>query len=161
LAGLGDATATGAALAHSTPDWIAERLFAALGPDRARGVLRAANEPAESAIRWNPLRGPRSPLEAELPAARHGDPLLPGAYVLEEPFALEDSAAWADGRAIAQSRASMIPARVLDPQPGERILDLCAAPGAKATHIAALAENQAEVVAVELRPARAEALRQL
>jgi len=161
LASLPDGTAAEAALAHSVPDWIAERLFAAVAPDLARGVLRAANEPAESAMRWNPLRGPRATLEAELPPERHGDPLLPEAYVLDAPFALEESAAWARGRAIAQSRASMLPARVLDPRPGERILDLCGAPGAKATHIAALTGNRAEVVSVELRPARAEALRRL
>jgi 16S rRNA (cytosine967-C5)-methyltransferase len=47
---------------------------------------------------------------------------------------------------------------VLDPQPGERVLDLCAAPGAKASHIAALMGNRGEVVAVELHERRAEAL---
>jgi 16S rRNA (cytosine967-C5)-methyltransferase len=46
-------------------------------------------------------------------------------------------------------------ARILDPQPGERILDLCSAPGTKATHIAALTSNQAQVGAVEANPARA------
>ena len=44
----------------------------------------------------------------------------------------------------------MLPALVLDPQPGERILDLCAAPGAKATHLAALTLNRAEIVCVEV-----------
>lgn len=60
---------------------------------------------------------------------------------------------------MAQSRASMLPARVLMPRPGERVLDLCAAPGAKATQLAALADGQAQIVAVELHPARAAALR--
>ena len=86
---------------------------------------------------------------------------MPEAYVLAGPFALEESEAWARGRAMGQSRASMLPARALAPEPGERILDLCAAPGAKATHLAALAANGARVTAVELRPARAEALRAL
>ena len=45
--------------------------------------------------------------------------------VLEAPFALEESAAWRDGRVMAQSRASMLPAHALNPMPGERILDLC------------------------------------
>jgi 16S rRNA (cytosine967-C5)-methyltransferase len=161
LESLGDRDPAAAALAHSAPDWIARRLFAALGPAGARGVLAAANHPAESALRWNPLRGPRASLEAELPPGWRGDPLLPEAVVLTAPFALEESAAWGRGRALGQSRASMLPARALDPRPAERVLDLCAAPGAKATHLAALARNGARVTAVELHPARAEILRGL
>jgi 16S rRNA (cytosine967-C5)-methyltransferase len=160
LDGLDDDDPAAAALRHSFPDWIAVRLFAALGPEDAVGVMAAANRRPESALRWNPLRGPRATLLAELPAW-HGDPLLPEAVVLEGPFALESSAAWARGRAMGQSRASMLPARALDPRPRERVLDLCAAPGAKATHLAALTQNGAEVVAVELHPARARALRAL
>jgi 16S rRNA (cytosine967-C5)-methyltransferase len=57
-----------------------------------------------------------------------------------------------------QSRASMLVARALDPRPGERVLDLCAAPGAKTTHLAALMRGEGEVVAVEADPDRAEAL---
>jgi 16S rRNA (cytosine967-C5)-methyltransferase len=52
----------------------------------------------------------------------------------------------------------MLVSRVLDPQPGERVLDLCAAPGAKTTHMAALMEGRGEVVAVEAHAGRAEAL---
>ena len=158
---LPDVTAREAALAHSVPDWIAERLFEALGPDDARATLRAANLASESAVRWNPLRGPRAALEELLPAGTVRDDTVTEAYRLTEPFALEDSAVWERGLAIGQSRASMLPALALDPQPGERILDLCAAPGAKATHLAALALNRAEVVCVEVRPARAASLRAL
>jgi 16S rRNA (cytosine967-C5)-methyltransferase len=161
LAGLADDDPEGAALRHSVPDWIARRLFAALGPERARAELAAANLPAETALRWNPLRGPRAPLEAELPAGWTRDALLPEAYVVPGPFALEETRAWARGLALAQSRASMIPARILDPRPRERILDLCAAPGAKATHLAALARNACRLTAVELHPGRARALRRL
>ncbi len=149
-----------AALANSFPDWIAAGLEQSLGADDAAQVMAAANRAPESAIRWNPLRGERAALEAEVPAW-HGDPLLPEALVLDEPFALEDSQAFADGLAMAQSRASMIPARALDPQPGERVLDLCAAPGAKATHLQALAGGGADLVAVELHASRADGLRAL
>jgi 16S rRNA (cytosine967-C5)-methyltransferase len=155
LASLGDGDA---ALRHSFPDWIADGLVRSLGAADAEAVMAAANQPSESAVRWNTLRGPREALEAELPPW-HGDPLVPEAMVLEQPFALEDSAAWREGRVMAQSRASMLPARVLMPRPGERVLDLCAAPGAKATQLAALAEGKAQIVAVELHPARAKALR--
>jgi len=159
VAGLdGDPETVG--IRYSMPDWIVDGLQASLGPE-AEGVMAAANEPAESALRWNPLRGPRSELERALPVGWHDDPPLPEALVLEGPFGIEDSPLWEQGRAIGQSRASMIPARVLDPVPGERILDLCAAPGAKSTHLAALADNRAEIVCVELHASRARALEAL
>ena len=59
-----------------------------------------------------------------------------------------------------QSRASMLVARVLDPRPRERVLDLCAAPGAKTTHLAALMGDAGEIVAVERHPGRAASLRE-
>ncbi len=63
-----------------------------------------------------------------------------------------------EGLVMPQSRASMLVARALDPRPGERVLDLCAAPGAKTTHLAALMQDEGEVVAVEADAARAEAI---
>ena len=162
LAGLDAEGAEGGALRHSMPDWIAERLVASLGAEDAMLTMAAAGEPAESALRWNPLRGPRAGLESELPSEGwRRDGLVPEAYVLSAPFALEDSRAWARGLAMGQSRASQLVARIVDPRPGERVLDLCAAPGAKATHLAALANGGARVTAVELRPARARQLREL
>lgn len=161
LGSLSDETPALAAVLHSVPDWMAVRLFDALGADAARGVLAAANAPAESALRWNPLAGTRAELEALLPEHARRDATLDDAYVVEGRFALEESPIWSRGLALGQSRASMLPALALAPQAGERILDLCAAPGAKATQMAALTANGAEIVCVEIRPARASALRTL
>jgi 16S rRNA (cytosine967-C5)-methyltransferase len=148
------------AVRHSMPDWIATRLARDLG-DQAEAVMEAANRPAQTALRWNPLRGPRSTVERALPAtARRGD-IAPEAYVIDGPFDLEGSALWRQGRVMGQSQASMIPARVLAPQPLERVLDLCSAPGAKATQLAALSRNAADIVAVELHESRARAVRAL
>lgn len=159
---LGDTTLADAAIRHSVPDWIARALSDALGTSDARAVLAASNEASERVIRWNPLRGSREEFEALLPvghwtrAARIDD-----AYVLDVPFALEDSPVWTEGRGMAQSRASLLPVRALDPQPGERILDLCAAPGAKTSAIAGRMGGQGEVVAIEAHPARARALQKV
>jgi 16S rRNA (cytosine967-C5)-methyltransferase len=162
LAALGDSTPSEAAVLHSHPEWIADAWWDELGPEDAVALMRADNEPAESAARVNTLRATPHDVLAELaadgvevrPAAD-----LPEGIVLEDPYDLHRSDAFRRGALMPQSRASMLVARVLDPQPGERVLDLCAAPGAKTTHFAALMGDDGEVVAVELDPRRAADLR--
>jgi 16S rRNA (cytosine967-C5)-methyltransferase len=85
-------------------------------------------------------------------------PDLPEGLVLCGPFDVEGSEEWRAGAVMPQSRGSMAVARELAPQAGERVLDLCAAPGAKTTHIAALLGDRGEVVAVERHGGRAAAL---
>ncbi len=92
------------------------------------------------------------------PVRTHTDPDIPEALVLEGPFDAHASAAWRRGEFVAQSRAAMLVARVLAPEPGETVLDLCAAPGGKSTHLAALMGGTGQVVAVERDRRRAGAL---
>ncbi|HEX4806312.1 MAG TPA: RsmB/NOP family class I SAM-dependent RNA methyltransferase, partial [Conexibacter sp.] len=92
------------------------------------------------------------------PAALDGVP-LPEGLVAETPFDPSTDPLWDAGALVAQSRAAMSAARLLDLEPGMRVLDLCAAPGGKATHLAALTGTGGEVVAVERNPRRADALR--
>jgi 16S rRNA (cytosine967-C5)-methyltransferase len=63
-----------------------------------------------------------------------------------------------EGQTIFQSSASQLVSEIVDPQPGERVLDLCAAPGNKTTHLAALMQGRGEVVAYERHAGRATAL---
>jgi 16S rRNA (cytosine967-C5)-methyltransferase len=158
LAPLHDGDPAAAAVKHSLPQWVAERWFAELGADTARALMAASNEPAERALRANTLVTDRDVLAAALDIRTTADPHLPEALVLDEPFDLRGSPLFTDGAAWPQSRAAMAVSRALGPQPGERVLDLCAAPGGKATHLAALSDNRAEVVAVERHQGRARAL---
>jgi 16S rRNA (cytosine967-C5)-methyltransferase len=80
---------------------------------------------------------------------------LPEALVLEEMIDVTATEAFASGAVWPQSRSSMRPARMLDPRPGMRVLDLCAAPGGKSGQLAALMENQGELVCVERHAGRA------
>src|SRR5688500_3296693 len=155
---LPDATPAEAALRHSYPPWIAEQWFEALGPEAARELMAAGNRPAEAALRANSLRTTAAELAAELPVASRPADGLPEGLVLEGAFDAFGSALWEHGSFMPQSRAAMAVARILAPRPGERVLDLCAAPGGKTTHLAALMEDSGAVVAVERHAGRAGAL---
>jgi 16S rRNA (cytosine967-C5)-methyltransferase len=161
LSGLGDQTPEQAAVMHSHPQWLARMWWDQLGPEQARALMAVDNEPGELALRVNALRGgDPAAVARELGAPTHTDSELPEALVLESALDLHRTRAWREGAVIAQSRAAMLVVRVLDPQPGERVLDLCAAPGGKSTHIAALMGGEGEVVAVECNPARAGQMRE-
>jgi 16S rRNA (cytosine967-C5)-methyltransferase len=160
LAGLSDETPERAAIAHSHPLWIAQLWWEQLGAAEARALLAYDNQPGELALRANTLVTDAPALAHELSAGEppvqvHLDPGIAEALVLEGPFDMHSSPLWSAGAFLAQSRAAMLPALALGPRPGERVLDLCAAPGGKSTHLAALMENRGEVVAVERNPRRA------
>ena len=150
------------AVALSHPEWLAEMWAEAMGPDEAGELMERDNEPAESAVRANELRA--SPDEvrmalAERDVATRDAPGLPEGIVIDGPFDAHGSDLFERGWLMPQSRASMLVGRVLGPEPGERVLDLCAAPGAKSTHLAALMRGEGEVVSVERNPVRADELR--
>jgi 16S rRNA (cytosine967-C5)-methyltransferase len=137
LAGLGEATPAEAALRHSYPDWVAETWWRDLGPEGALACMRAQNEPPEVVVRL--VRG-----EVD----GRPDPDVPGAWHVER----VDEQAVAEGRVWPQSRGSQLAGLAVGARDGERTLDLCAAPGGKATMLAG------EVVAVDVNEARAREL---
>jgi 16S rRNA (cytosine967-C5)-methyltransferase len=158
LARLDDETPESAAILQSVPDWLAARWWSELGEVQARALLRVVNQPAESALRVNTLVSDVAAVASALPVASRPAPGIPEGVVIDGPFDVQGSQLWRDGALQPQSRASMLVSRVLDPQPGERVLDLCAAPGGKTTHLAALMQGRGEIVAVERHPGRAAAL---
>jgi 16S rRNA (cytosine967-C5)-methyltransferase len=140
LVGLPEDNPRAAALKHSYPDWVAELWWQELGPDEALALMRAQNEPPERVVRLN--RRKSGPVEGR------PDPDLPDALHVER----VDEDALHAGLIWPQSRGSQLAGLVVGSQPGERTLDLCAAPGGKATQL------EGDVVAVELHPGRAREL---
>jgi 16S rRNA (cytosine967-C5)-methyltransferase len=154
-----DDTPAGAAIAHSYPRWLVDLWWQTYGGDEARALLRRGNEPAETALRANTLVTTREALEQRLPVGTHpGQEELPEALVVDGPFDAHGHELWREGAYATQSRAAMLVARTLDPRPGERVLDLCAAPGGKTTHLSALMNADGPIVAVERHAGRASAL---
>jgi 16S rRNA (cytosine967-C5)-methyltransferase len=130
-------TSSAAALRHSYPDWVADVWWRDFGADSALRLMRALNEPPERVVRL--VRGSvEGAPDAELPGAWHVDRI--------------DEAGVADGRIWPQSRGSQLAGLAVGAREGERTLDLCAAPGGKATMLAG------EVVAVEVNEGRAREL---
>jgi 16S rRNA (cytosine967-C5)-methyltransferase len=160
LEGLDDDTPQGAAVMHSVPPWLAEMWWEELGPDEARRLLRAVNEPPESAVRVNTLVATVDDVVRRLGVPSHQAPGIPEGLVVEQAFDAHGSELWREGAITPQSRGSMTVAPTLTPSAGERVLDLCAAPGAKTTHLAALMDDRGAVVAVERNRARANGLEQ-
>jgi 16S rRNA (cytosine967-C5)-methyltransferase len=143
LAGLPDGTPGEAALRHSYPDWVARVWWRDLGPGEARALMRAQNEPPAIVVRASRMgRGD---------VAGRRDPEVPGAVHVDR----IDERALATGLIFPQSVGSQLAGLAVGAREGERVLDLCAAPGAKTTQ---LAERAAEVVAVEIHPGRAREL---
>lgn len=158
LAELHDHDPEQAALKHSVPVWLARLWWDELGAEQARELLQAINAPAEAAVRVNTIVASPQEVIRALPVAARPAPGLQEGLVLDEPWDVHGSELFARGALMPQSRASIAVAPLLDPQPGERVLDLCAAPGAKATHLAALMQGSGTVVALERNPTRAREL---
>ncbi len=126
-------------LKESYPDWIYETFVRVVGDDGARALMRAMNEPLETVVRL--VRGEPPP------GAEETD--VPGAYRVER----VDEALVAAGRIWPQSRGSQLAGFCVGSSDGERVLDLCAAPGGKTGQL------RGAVTAVEIDPARARELR--
>jgi 16S rRNA (cytosine967-C5)-methyltransferase len=140
LDGLPEDSPTEAALRHSYPDWVAETWWRELGREEALALMRAQNEPAETVVRRNVRK------QGEVDGTP--DPEIPNA--LHVPRIEEE--AFDAGLIWPQSRGSQLAGLCVASHEGERVLDLCAAPGGKATQVAG------EVTAVEKHSGRARQL---
>ncbi|NRA07009.1 MAG: 16S rRNA (cytosine(967)-C(5))-methyltransferase RsmB [Myxococcales bacterium] len=145
--------------ALSLPAWIAERWLELFGPEQASLLAEASNAPPPLVVRVNPLHASREELLAELRErfpdarlcafARHGIELgRRGNAALDRAFL--------EGRFSIQDEGSQLVVDLLDPQPGESALDVCAAPGGKATALAERVGSEGRVLALDRNPRRLE-----
>ncbi len=136
----------------SHPRWLVERWLARFGVEETRLLMLADNRPARVGLRVNRLRGSREDLIARL--AGEGVAATPARWSpdlvwLEDGLPLGRLGALRDGWCTAQDESEALVTQLVAPQPHERILDLCAAPGGKCTHIAERMGDEGEVWAME------------
>jgi 16S rRNA (cytosine967-C5)-methyltransferase len=142
----------------SFPTWIAERWVARYGREDAESLMRALNERPPLTLRANRLRIARDALGRRL-ADEDGlewqpTRLAPEGLVVGPGGAPGEWRAFADGGFAVQDEASMLIARLLGPEPGATIADVCAAPGTKTTHLGELMDNRGRILAFDREPAR-------
>jgi len=136
---------------HSLPHFLVDRWLEEYGETVTEDLLWAGNEPPALWLRPSP--GRLEDLSRELAKRRIGhdvDTGPPEAIRMLEPIGqVHDLPGYHQGWFVVQDRAAMNAALFLSPQPGDRILDLCAAPGGKTAHLAALAGPTAGITAVD------------
>lgn len=141
---------------YSHPQWLVERWIKRFGVEETIELCEANNLVPDLTVRVNTLKVDPATLADDL-FEKHGLDvfLLPYPY---EGLLLENATGFAaldqfqDGLFTVQGQASMIVAHALQVEPGMKVVDLCAAPGGKTTHLAALMENQGEILAIDIHP---------
>ncbi len=139
------------------PGWLARIWERELGKTKAGELRRAILDPPQTVLRTNILRTDRQGLIDRLAAEGcEAEPVegLPQAVRLTEGGDVRRTGCYRQGWCVQQDGASQMIVEVLAPTPGERVLDLCAAPGIKTTHMAEKMTDRGLIVALDLHPAR-------
>jgi 16S rRNA (cytosine967-C5)-methyltransferase len=143
---------------ESHPRWLVRRWIARLGEEAARARCEANNAEGPLVLRANPLKGDAAALAKALEA--EGVPTEPGRYDPECLWAdtsgvsFTQTASYAAGEFIVQDEASSLAAQFAGVAPGQRALDVCAAPGGKTAVLAWMAGAGGKVIAADRAPGR-------
>lgn len=146
------------AVYYSHPGWLVHRWVNEYGPHRTKDILKHNNSRASLELRVNRLKADVAQVVDLLGSGNieaQPVPHMPDALRISGPVGSVDSLpGFQEGLFLVQGLASQMIAPLLNPMPGERILDACAAPGGKTAHIAALTGDRAQIVALDVNPVR-------
>lgn len=151
---------------HSLPLWLVERWLERWGPEETQRLLACTQMIPELVVRTCELaitvEGLQGIFEASGIRCRRGS-LVESCLIVEDRGnfrgPVQRLPGYAEGLFTVQDEAAAFVSKVVDPQPGELVVDLCAAPGGKSLHLAELMQNKGKVVAVDSHAGRLNLLR--
>lgn len=149
---------------HSYPDWMVEWWLKLFGRERAEAFMQASNRPAPIWVRTNTARIAPEALRDLLAASGlrvEPAPQVPGAARVEQLSEVRAMAAHEAGLFHIQEAAAQAVCHLLEVRPGQKVLDACAAPGGKTATLAELMQDQGEILAADVHPARLALVRKL
>lgn len=142
------------AVYYSQPEWLVAEWVEVFGRETAVGIFEYLNQRAPLYLRVNALKTSPSQLLEDLKQegiTARPSLLIPWSVKIENmEKSLEESGSYQSGHFYIQNEASMLAGAILDPQPGEKILDLCCGVGGKTTHFAEIMKNLGSIDAVDL-----------
>lgn len=142
------------AIETSHPQWLVDRWVESYGYEETAEMLRENNIQPVQTVRVNTTKATvenvLTTLEREGVKAVRSE-VMPECVHLQTGQAAR-TAAFRHGLITIQDESSMLPANVLNPQPGMKVLDMCAAPGGKTTHMAEKMQNEGSILAMDLHP---------
>ena len=144
-------------LKHSHPQWIVARALERLGYEESEKWCQANNDIPATTIRPNFLKTTTGELVKSLRSAGfkvNRIPHLPAILEISGAKSPASTGSFQEGCYTIQGASSSLVAPLCDSRPGDRIIDLCSAPGGKATHLAELSLDRGQVYAVEPRQNR-------
>jgi len=149
---------------HSQPLWIAVGWLKQLGFAEAAELAAAMSAPPPFTIRANRLKNNRDTLLKRLQAEGvTAEPCshAPDGLTITSPVSLSSLKSFSEGLFTVQDEASQLAALLLSPRPGDAILDLCAAPGGKATYLAEMTGDSCSLVACDRNPRKLALIREV
>ena len=147
----------GLSVTYSCPNWLTQRWIDRWGLETAEAMCRHTLTIPPLTLRTNTLRCSREQLEARLGEEGYAvsrTSVSPEGLILEKCGSLQALPVLQEGWCYVEDEAAQLVPLLLDAIPGQRVLDACAAPGGKCSHIAALMQNQGEIVAMDPEPRR-------
>jgi 16S rRNA (cytosine967-C5)-methyltransferase len=149
---------------HSYPDWMTAQWVKQFGHEEAEALCEWMNNPPHLDIRLTGRTMDRSHLKRTLEDLDIVVSEIPyvssGLRLSHSPMGIQDLPGFKSGDWIVQDASAQLVSQLVDPQPGETVADLCAAPGGKTVHLAGLMQNQGCVIALDKTASRLKKIHQ-
>lgn len=151
-------------LKYLVPAWLIDKLRQLLGPQETEELLKAFNTKPLISVRVNTLKATVDEVVEHL--RKHGKKVTVSKYIdtvvkFPGPFKFEECKLYKEGKIVNQDEACAVASLILNPQPGETVVDMCAAPGGKTSHMAELMKNTGTIYAFDIDDLRIDRMKKM